>query len=376
MEENNKSLKKLNKLPQSNPMSDTKEIKITDLTVNDSTNSNNILNNNNKNVDENISFLLNDDNNLSLMFRNDDSIVMRSKQRTNNNIERIVDSIHEMKKTISTVNDTIMTLDEYIPKRISNSVNNDLIKIKEYKEIIDNNDIENINSNDDKENNNNNEDINSKDDEENNNNIEDINNKDDEENNNNIEGINIKDDEENNDIEDINNNNDDDENNNDINKKSNKSITLPSSTSFTNSINEEEILNNYFNYLINTPSSTNGKENSIKINKEKNSEILSMTVGQYLEKVNQDITENLKIEGEKEIQNYYQQLFSIEDLYIQYIDKIIGQLQEYPKEKKILESQTEIMKNTLNNDRKNIKMKIDVESISSPLTKLNNILSL
>jgi hypothetical protein len=301
LEENKMSLKKLKKSYQSNPKLDTKKKETNNSNISDNTKFNKNLTNTAKSNDENISFLSYDDNNLSFMFKNDDSIVIRSKQKADDNLERIVGSINKLKETIDTVNDSSMILDEYKPKKNFKSTDSLQKDIKEYEDINDNE----------------------------------------------HQGL---------------NNDDNDENiNNNTDKKANKSFVL--SSSFKNSVNEEEILDNYFNYLTTTPSNVKNKKNSINIKKEENNEILSMTVGQYLEKINQDIAEKLKIEGEKKIYGYYQQLFSIEDLYIQYLDKMVDQLQEYPKDKKILESQTKLMKNNLNNDRKNIKMKIDTDSI-------------
>jgi hypothetical protein len=295
------SLKKLKKSYQSNPKLDTKKKETNNSNISDNTKFNKNLTNTAKSNDENISILSYDDNNLSFMFKNDDSIVIRSKQKADDNLERIVGSINKLKETIDTVNDSSMILDEYKPKKNFKSTDSLQKDIKEYEDINDNE----------------------------------------------HQGL---------------NNDDNDENiNNNTDKKANKSFVL--SSSFKNSVNEEEILDNYFNYLTTTPSNVKNKKNSINIKKEENNEILSMTVGQYLEKINQDIAEKLKIEGEKKIYGYYQQLFSIEDLYIQYLDKMVDQLQEYPKDKKILESQTKLMKNNLNNDRKNIKMKIDTDSI-------------
>jgi len=147
------------------------------------------------------------------------------------------------------------------------------------------------------------------------------------------------------------------------------------SLSSKSSVNEEEILDNYFNNLISTPN-TNSSEKAQSMKKviEVEDNVLSMTVGQYLEKVNQDIAEKLRLEGEEKIREYYKQLFNIEDLYIQYLDKMVSQLQEYPKDKKILESQTKLMKTTLNNDRKNIKMEIKTSSNNNTIENNNSLL--
>jgi len=151
-----------------------------------------------------------------------------------------------------------------------------------------------------------------------------------------------------------------------------KSIDSISSKS---SVNEEEILDNYFNNLISTPN-TNSSEKAQSMKKviEVEDNVLSMTVGQYLEKVNKDIAEKLRLEGEEKIREYYKQLFNIEDLYIQYLDKMVSQLQEYPKDKKILESQTKLMKTTLNNDRKNVKMEIKTSSNNNTIENNNSLI--
>ncbi|ORX47555.1 hypothetical protein BCR36DRAFT_330287 [Piromyces finnis] len=330
MEENKKSLKKLS---QSSKSLNKKDIEKKEKLINTEENRNlktsdSIKSNKNTSYnvigydDNNISFMSNDD--LSFMFKNDDSIIIRSKQKSEDNIEKIVDTIHKLKETINTVNDvSMLVLDNYDRKKTSDSSNNILI-LKEFEN----------------------------------------------------------------------------ESNNHLSPKS-------SEKNLNNAVNEEVIFDNYFNNLINTPNNNsnnnnynnnnddddnnnnnnnnnNDENNNININNDNSSEkpqqpvqrvieldedVLSMTIGQYLEKVNKNISKDLRIEGEKKIRDYYKQLFNIEDLYIKYLDKMVSQLKEYPKDKKILESQTKLMKNTLNNDRKNIKMEIESSSDISDNTK-------
>jgi len=162
----------------------------------------------------------------------------------------------------------------------------------------------------------------------------------------------------------------------DILEKEKSRDSLSSNKSSKSSTNEEEILDNYFNHLISTPNiKSSEKTQSTKKIIEVEDNVLSMTVGQYLEKVNRDIAEKLKLEGEEKIREYYEQLFNIEDLYIQYLDKMVNQLKEYPKDKKILESQTKLMKTTLNNDRKNIKMEIETKANNDTIENNNSMIS-
>ncbi|OUM70434.1 hypothetical protein PIROE2DRAFT_1292 [Piromyces sp. E2] len=278
MEDNKKSLKKLNKPSKLLAKQDTGNKKmLTDsndnrkLKISDSVKSNkSVASIVAENDDNNISFMSYDDSNLSFMFRNDDSVIIRSKQKSDDNIENIVDTIHKLKETIDTVNDK-----------------------KEKEPTSNNQDFEN----------------------------------------------------------ELNN------------KETRKSLEK----FLDGSVNEEEILDNYFNNLINTPNNNSSEKPQQKSQRviEVDEDVLSMTVGQYLEKVNKDIAKNLRIEGEEKIRDYYKQLFNIEDLYVEYLDKMVGQLKEYPKDKKILESQTKLMKNTLNSDRKSVKMEIETATDTS-----------
>jgi len=292
MEENKKSLKKLNKSSKSLTIQDTENKEILTnvnnnkkLNISDSVKSNkSITSNNADNDDNNISFMSYDDNNISFMFKNDDSVIIRSKQKPEDNIERIVDTIHKLKETIDTVNDvSMLVLDTYKEKRKADPKSSNISSQK-------------------------------------------------------------------------------------------KENSKPIEKSIDGSVNEEEILDNYFNNLINTPNNKSTGKTQQKSQRviEVDEDVLSMTVGQYLEKVNKEIAKNLRTEGEEKIRDYYRQLFNIEDLYIKYLDKMVSQLQEYPKDKKILESQTKLMKNTLNNDRKSIKMEIETSTdISNDNTKLD-----
>jgi len=292
MEENKKSLKKLNKSSKSLTIQDTENKEILTnvnnnkkLNISDSVKSNkSITSNNADNDDNNISFMSYDDNNISFMFKNDDSVIIRSKQKPEDNIERIVDTIHKLKETIDTVNDvSMLVLDTYKEKRKADPKSSNISSQK-------------------------------------------------------------------------------------------KENSKPIEKSIDGSVNEEEILDNYFNNLINTPNNKSTGKTQQKSQRviEVDEDVLSMTVGQYLEKVNKEIAKNLRTEGEEKIRDYYRQLFNNEDLYIKYLDKMVSQLQEYPKDKKILESQTKLMKNTLNNDRKSIKMEIETSTdISNDNTKLD-----
>lgn len=315
MEENKKSLKKLNKQSQLLSKQDTtnKSEAFYSISNNVESNKNNSINDtakSNRSItspygnDENKSFMSYEDSYLSFM---DDSVIRRSKQKTDDNIEKIVNTIQKLKETIDTVNDvSVLVLDKYKQKKESSPNNSSII-------------------------------------------------------NNILTGKNLE-------IDIIK----ESENKSDDKNKKENIISL--SESLNDSVNEEEILENYFNFLISTPNNVNAKskdknENnnnkSLKKVIEVEDDILSMTVGQYLEKVNKDIAEKLKMKGEEKIYQYYQQLFGIEDLYLQYLNKMVNQLQEYPKDKKILESQTKLMKNTLINDRKNIKMKIKTSTDDS-----------
>lgn len=119
--------------------------------------------------------------------------------------------------------------------------------------------------------------------------------------------------------------------------------------------NDEENLDNFFKNLIKTPlvKSDNDKEPKKKIIKLEK-DYLSLTVGEYLEKMNEKISKKLKEDGEKKIKDYYQQLFQMEDIYLKYLNNMSQQLKEYPSDMKLLESQTNLVKTTLFNDRKKI----------------------